>query len=97
MSLLEFSIDSEHPSIPGHFPGNPIVPGAVVIDRVIKAFLDVYGANNIESLVSAKFLQPIATNQKVVISFKKVSTNLIAFECISKGEISVLGRFRVHE
>ena len=27
----------EHPSLPGHFPGSPVVPGVVVLDQVLKA------------------------------------------------------------
>jgi len=32
---FQFSVGSEHPALPGHFPGHPIVPGALVLDRVL--------------------------------------------------------------
>lgn len=39
MSALRFTIriHPEHPALPGHFPGHPIVPGAVLLDEVLHA------------------------------------------------------------
>lgn len=36
MRTVEFPIRIEpaHPALPGHFPGNPIVPGALLLDHV---------------------------------------------------------------
>lgn len=31
------SIPSSHPALPGHFPGEPIVPGVVLLDAVLSA------------------------------------------------------------
>jgi 3-hydroxyacyl-[acyl-carrier-protein] dehydratase len=32
-----FTVPAGHPSLPGHFPGTPVVPGVVVLDLVLKA------------------------------------------------------------
>jgi len=34
-SSFQFSIASDHAALPGHFPGHPIVPGVLLLDRVI--------------------------------------------------------------
>ena len=34
MTTLAIRIDAEHPSLPGHFPGRPVVPGVVLLDEV---------------------------------------------------------------
>jgi len=95
MTSFDFIIDSTHPSIPGHFPGNPIVPGAVIIENVIEAFCKLDSSKKVISLSTVKFLKPIATKQKVAVNFCSISTELISFECTSGEEVSVLGRFKI--
>ncbi|MBO6947519.1 MAG: acyl-CoA synthetase [Rhodospirillales bacterium] len=46
-----FSIPDDHPSLAGHFPGNPIVPGAVVLDHALRAA----GISSASALKSVKF------------------------------------------
>lgn len=54
-----FTIASDHPSLPGHFPGRPLVPGVVVLDRVIAAIEAQQGALGPVRLPQVKFLQPL--------------------------------------
>jgi len=53
-----FRIDAGHPSLPGHFPGNPVVPGVVLLDRVAAA-IERAGAGPLRRIAAVKFLAPV--------------------------------------
>jgi len=75
---VRFAID--HPTAAGHFPGNPIIPGAVLLDEVLLA---VAGASSGERSIirSAKFLQPVRPGDALVIRWEPESNGLAKFEC----------------
>jgi len=56
---MNFSIAPDHPSLPGHFPGHPVVPGVVVLERVIDAIEAVHGPLRAMRLPQVKFMQPL--------------------------------------
>ena len=58
-AAMQFSIRPDHPSLPGHFPGRPVVPGVVVLDRVIEAIEARHGPLGAMRLPQVKFVQPL--------------------------------------
>ena len=55
-------IDAAHPSLPGHFPGQPVVPGVVLLDRVA-ACVQRHVARDLHRLPAVKFLSPLLPGQ----------------------------------
>ena len=51
-------IGADHPSLAGHFPGHPVVPGVVLLDEVARALERTSGAT-LRALPSVKFLAPL--------------------------------------
>jgi 3-hydroxymyristoyl/3-hydroxydecanoyl-(acyl carrier protein) dehydratase len=70
MILFDFIINNEHPSLPGHFPNNPIVPGAIIIEKVIQKLSELETPKEVTTLLAIKFIKPILPNQKVTIGRK---------------------------
>lgn len=58
-----FRIDADHPSLPGHFPGHPVVPGVVLLDRIAAA-LERHGAGRLARIGAVKFLVPLLPGQQ---------------------------------
>lgn len=56
---MAFVIAPDHPSLPGHFPGRPLVPGVVLLDRVLAAIEARHGPLGALRLPQVKFLQPL--------------------------------------
>ena len=56
---MYFTIPADHPALPGHFPGQPIVPGVVVLDRVVEVIEAGHGPLPPLRLPQVKFLQPL--------------------------------------
>jgi len=67
---------ADHPVGPGHFPGNPIIPGALILDLVIGMLPG--GATGIRS---AKFLHPVRPGQSLRVQWREASGQAASFEC----------------
>ena len=62
-------IDAAHPALAGHFPGRPVVPGVVLLERVAAALRDWRG-ERVEKL-DAKFLQPLLPDEEAMIELRE--------------------------
>lgn len=60
---MEFVIGHDHPCLPGHFPGRPLVPGVVVLDHVLAAIEAAHGPFAALRLPQVKFASPLLPGQ----------------------------------
>ena len=55
---VSISVAPGHPCLPGHFPGEPIVPGVLLLDHVAQA-LRGWRGQRLARVIEAKFLRPL--------------------------------------
>jgi 3-hydroxyacyl-[acyl-carrier-protein] dehydratase len=73
----------EHPTAAGHFPGNPIIPGAVLLDEVLATIAAARGAPATPcEIKSVKFLLPVRPGDRIVIRWDDAPSGATRFECI---------------
>lgn len=63
-----FNISAQHPSLAGHFPGNPIVPGVVLLEQLERIVQQHVEGWKIVELMQVKFLMPTLPEEWVEVS-----------------------------
>ena len=80
-SSRAYRFTPDHPTGAGHFPGNPIIPGALLLDRMLQAIGPHAGRRDIRV---AKFLRPVRPGDEVTFRWRGNGRD-IAFECVLAG------------
>ena len=76
---MNFIIPHDHPALPGHFPGQPVVPGVVVLDHVLSAIEREHGPLEHGPLgplrlPQVKFVQPLLPGQPASVVLEVLPT-----------------------
>ena len=69
---MSFVVDPAHPSLPGHFPGAPVVPGVLVLEQVVAVIEAVHGPLGALRLPQVKFLQPLLPGEHADVELTEV-------------------------
>jgi len=67
---FEFRVAADHPALPGHFPGQPIVPGVLILDHVLQR-LQAAGRRGVATLPRVKFLAPLLPDEVAQVRFQR--------------------------
>ena len=83
-----FAVAADHPSLPGHFPGSPVVPGVVVLEEVLKAFESWHGRGaRVAGLRQVKFHAPLLPAERADVSLE-LTGDVLTFR-VTRGEQTV--------
>jgi len=88
-------IAMDHPALAGHFPGNPIVPGVLILDEVLRVAEQWRGKLRVKSVVSVKFTSPLKPGNAFSIKLHQEDHAHIVFECRLDGMTLASGRLAV--
>ena len=92
--VIRDSISANHAAIPGHFPGHPVVPAVVVLDRVSRAVARVYPHAHIARIEHVKFLAVLRPGEAFAIELS-VDDDSFSFQCVSDAGLRfAVGSFR---
>lgn len=73
-------VPTDHPAFAGHFPGRPIVPGVVLLDRAILLAARTLGCHAGRlRLASTKFLSPVGPGEELRFSFQAKAGGALQF------------------
>jgi 3-hydroxyacyl-[acyl-carrier-protein] dehydratase len=85
----------DHPTVAGHFPGNPIIPGAVLLDEVVAA---VVGDRPGEVMIRAvKFLAPVRPGDGIELRWQGDGEGPVRFEArmLDSARLALVGSLEI--
>jgi 3-hydroxyacyl-[acyl-carrier-protein] dehydratase len=79
-SKRSLRIALDHPAFAGHFPGNPILPGVVLLDEALRAIEVDLGLDLRQwQIAAAKFLEFVRPGEALTIEHTSLESGLIRF------------------
>ncbi|MDR1994752.1 hypothetical protein [Azonexus sp.] len=96
MNAAHWRVPVDHPAFAGHFPSRPIVPGVVLLDRVIRLIAAECGSR-IAAIGNAKFLSPAGPDAMLDIHWTAGAGRNIRFDITSAGVAIATGTLTLAE
>src|SRR5262245_37920802 len=87
-----FAVPASHPALPGHFPGMPVVPGVVVLERVLEAAERDSGPLTLSGLRQVKFHAPLRPDETADVMLE-FTPGMLKFTVTRRGQVITQGSF----
>lgn len=86
--VARFLVPAGHPALPGHFPGHPVVPGSLVLERILAAC-----PRDCRQVVFAKFQRPLLPGAEARVDYsERVTGDALDFVCRQGDRVICSGR-----
>lgn len=95
MIAVERTFGVDHPTAAGHFPGHPVIPGAVLLGELVHMLQASLGeALPTLEFKAVKFLHPVRPGDRLSIVIDAISEFDYKFECKLEQTTAVIGTLR---
>jgi len=82
LATVERFFPFDHAAAQGHFPGNPIIPAAVLLSEAIDAVESAFGLRlSPLRIKSVKFPAPVRPGDRVLIEYQRAREDSIRIVC----------------
>jgi 3-hydroxyacyl-[acyl-carrier-protein] dehydratase len=92
------AVARDHPAYAGHFPGNPILPGVVILAEALAA---IARATSVPverwEVASTKFLEPVTPGTSLTLTHQRLDGGAIRFEVRSPTGVVASGSLNPRE
>lgn len=96
MIAVERHFALDHPSAAGHFPGQPVIPGAVLLEEVVRVLQEALGVElPALEIRSAKFLHRVRPGDTMQVLIEARSEGDYTFQCKIRQIIAASGTLRL--
>ena len=90
--VKDFAVPARHPALPGHFPGRPLVPGVMLLERVERVLRA--HAVAIEAMTEAKFMRAVRPDEPLRLRVELSDGALGRFGIEARGLAAASGTLR---
>ena len=86
MSRIALTVPADHPAYDGHFPGAPVLPGAILLDAAIGAIEAAEQRSGLRWRVPVvKFLGAVRPGEPLELEFHRLESGAIPFQPHTRG------------
>ncbi len=95
-ALIRFPAD--HPALAGHFPGNPVIPGVLILEKVLEYYHQQYPQHpQAVGFSQVKFIRPLLPEQGLQVNLGPINGNKAGFVCADTDIVYVKGEIKLSD
>lgn len=98
MTSIGLPLPRPHPSLEGHFPGAPVLPGAVLLDEALHAIESAEAAGGrLWRIGSVKFLAAVTDGATLLLDYERTASGTVRFTIRDGGRPVATGTATAHD
>ena len=86
MSETAIAFAADHPAFAGHFPGHPIMPGALLLAHALQALARAGISTEGCTISSAKFVSPLTPGEPLRLRWQAAAGGRLRLKLLSAGD-----------